>query len=435
MRKLIIQVAAYTAALFTSPSLADSNDTKLSSQNILPSTFSPPATFENVNLVRTINLDRAYPRETINVAIRNIASEPQEHYYLPFAGDIIGRVGGVEARDKKKEDSPHFRVEQVEYDTQRWDAFKHNTADATANPMCLHTISSTQFYRITLPQPLAPKAEQTLTITFYLISGTTPLPAKIGQNDKQYLSHSFSAYFPSAYTTLKQKTKVRFPNEDVTDYTTLPSPSTSGVTSENAQDPVKDGKSYTYGPFSNVPAGASEPCSVRYEFTKPLVHVTRLERDVEISHWGGNIATEERYELVNRAAALDGYFNRVMYQQAAYYNPPSVAMKQLWVPLSTDALDPYYTDDIGNVSTSRYVQGDGKNKLAVLDLKPRYPVYGDWRYKFRIGWNRAASGVVRKLKKGDGYVLWTHFLEGPKEREGVEYARVVTRIILPEGVT
>lgn len=222
-------------------------------------------------------------------------------------------------------------------------------------------------------------------------------------------------------------------SEDVTDYTTLNGPSTEGVKSENERDPVREGKSYTYGPFTNVPAGAVEPANVRYEFTKPLVHVTLLERDVEVSHWGGNLATEERYMLVNRAAGLNGQFNRVMYQQAAYYKPASVALEQMWVPLLPGAINPYYTDDVGNISTSHFRPGDGKAKAAILDLKPRYPIYGDWKFKFRLGWDRPLSDSLRKLKSGDTYVLSVPFLEGPREREGVEYAKVVSRIVLPEG--
>lgn len=137
---------------------------------------------------------------------------------------------------------------------------------------------------------------------------------------------------------------------------------------------------------------------------------------------------------MNRAAALKGQFSRVQWQQAAYYNPPSVALKALWFPLSPAARDAYFIDDVGNVSTSRWVAGDvGKGKQSVLDLRPRFPVFGDWRFKFRVGWDEKIDRLLRRLKGGEGYVLRVPFLEGPKEREGVEYERVVTRVVLPEG--
>ena len=51
--------------------------------------------------------------------IENTASSPQAEYYIPFRGDLIGNVGGLEARDKKKPQAPAFQSEAVEYDTYR----------------------------------------------------------------------------------------------------------------------------------------------------------------------------------------------------------------------------------------------------------------------------------------------------------------------------
>ena len=73
-----------------------------------------------------------------------------------------------------------------------------------------------------MPVALAPADQLTLSINYYVLSALQPLPAQIEQNDKQYVLHTFSAYAPSAYTTLKQKTKLKLPTTDVPDYTTLP---------------------------------------------------------------------------------------------------------------------------------------------------------------------------------------------------------------------
>lgn len=116
----LLKPSACVAALLATLSSADTNDTKLSSKQILPNTFRPPPVFENVNLVRTLNLERIYPRETINVAIRNIGQHAEEYYYIPFEGDTISRVGGVTARDKSKPNASSFEVEQVEYDPYRY---------------------------------------------------------------------------------------------------------------------------------------------------------------------------------------------------------------------------------------------------------------------------------------------------------------------------
>ena len=92
----------------------------LLSKQVLPSTFKPPQVFKNVNLVRSTNLDKSYPRETINVIIENIDSKPQSEYYLPFESSLISKVGGLEVKDKKDAEKGSFKVEVVGLDEQRY---------------------------------------------------------------------------------------------------------------------------------------------------------------------------------------------------------------------------------------------------------------------------------------------------------------------------
>ncbi|CAI6335313.1 unnamed protein product [Periconia digitata] len=399
-------ISSCLAALSSFASADPNASQPLLSRSVLPSTFKPPQVFKNANLVRSINLDKAYPRETINVIVENVDSKPQSEYYLPFEASLLARIGGLEVRDKKDAEKGTFAVEVVGLDTE----------------------SSTEFFLIHLPKPLGPKEQQTLSISYSVLSALAPMPAKIGQSEKQYVQYTFSAYSPSAYVTEKQKTKLKFPSGDVPDYTSLP----AELNAEKKADPQKQGSTFTYGPYNNVPAGAEEFASVRYEFTKPLTHATLLERDIEVSHWGGNLALEERYWLVNQGAQLKNHFSRVEWQKTQYLNPPSSALRELKLPLQPGSVDPYFTDDIGNVSTSRFRPG---NKEALLELKPRYPVFGGWKYSFRVGWNAELSSYLRKLSTGESYVLKVPFLEGPRIGEGIGYARVNLRVILPEGAT
>jgi oligosaccharyltransferase complex subunit alpha (ribophorin I) len=98
---------------------ADSNLT-YESRNILPATFAPPKHFRNVNLVRNINLEKSYPKETVNVVIENIDSKPQSEYYLPVEQGLLGRVGGMEVKDKKDAANTGFLVEVVGIDPARY---------------------------------------------------------------------------------------------------------------------------------------------------------------------------------------------------------------------------------------------------------------------------------------------------------------------------
>lgn len=293
--------------------------------------------------------------------------------------------------------------------------------------------SPTQYYVIHLPEPLAAKGKVTLSISYNILGALTALPASIKQDEKQYLAFDFSAYVPSVYKTLKQKTKVKFPSSDVPEYT-----KTEGLTS--AADPEKQGSSFTYGTYdtAKIPAGATYPVSVRYEFNKPLLVASLLERDLEVSHWGGNLATEERYWLRHDGASLANHFSRVTWSTQNFYinagQGSTSALRELKVPLRPGSVDPYFTDDIGNVSTSRFRPNNVRE--ASLELKPRYPLFGGWKYSFRIGWNNALSSALRKLKTGsDSYILSVPLIEGPKMQEGIQYERLVFSVLLPEGAT
>ncbi|KAI0877566.1 Ribophorin I [Hypoxylon argillaceum] len=371
-----------------------------SSKVALPSTFTPPQVFKNANLVHIISLEKNYVKESINLLIENLSPEPQDEYFLPFTSNQIQKVGGLEVKDRKNSDAGNFAVEVVEFDP----------------------LSDIQFYRIKLPSPLPSNGQQTLGISFYHLNALKPLPASIAQGDKQYLLYSFSAYCPSAYPTLKQKTEVKLPSPDVPEYTKI------AGNGETKEFPVKQGSKLTYGPFPEVPAGASSPVNVRYEFNKPVTHVSQLERDVEVSHWGGNVAFEERYTLLHYGANLSSQFSRVKWAQSQYFSPQTFALKEMKFILGAGSKDAYFTDVIGNVSTSRFRVS---KREAVLELKPRYPIFGGWKYPFTVGWNADSNNFLKK--SGGKFLLNIPLIEGPKQAEGVEYEYVDVRVILPEG--
>ena len=99
------------ASLLVASVSAQSNVTnQKQSQQILQADFKPPQVFENTNLVRTTNLEKGYVRETINIVVSNIDKKPQSEYYLPFEYNTIGKIGGIEVRDKKDAAKPPFSV-------------------------------------------------------------------------------------------------------------------------------------------------------------------------------------------------------------------------------------------------------------------------------------------------------------------------------------
>ncbi|KAF2671140.1 Ribophorin I [Microthyrium microscopicum] len=392
-------VALLSLSLAT-PALAASN----SSVKLLSNSFTPAPVFENTELVRNINLEKSYPRETTNIVIRNIGKEAQSEYYFLFPTAEIHNVGTFEARSKVSADTAKhpFKVELAQYETP----------------------SANSYFILHLNEPLKPSEKITIGVSYALLSAVHPLPALIEQVAAQTIVYPFSAHLPSAYKSQKQKTKLKLPTSSPAEFTKL-----EEKNAEGKKDPVHQGSSLTYGPYNAVEPFSTKPVSVRYEFTKPLLVATKFERDIEVSHWGGNLAVEERYWLTNRGAKLKNHFSRVQWQMSKYANPASVSAGSLTLPLLGGAENPYYTDDIGNVSTSNFRPG---RRESLLNIRPRYPIYGGWNYSFKVGWDHSLKGFLRKAG-GEKHVLKVPFMEGPRTDAGIAYEQVTVRVVLPEG--
>lgn len=75
---------------------------------------------------------------------------------------------------------------------------------------------------------------------------------------------------------------------------------------------------------------------------------------------------------------------------------------------------------------------------GVLELRPRYPLLGGWRYAFVTGYDQPLGDVLKKLDgsgSGSGKVgevlLGVPFVNAWKD---LVYGDVEVRVILPEGV-
>jgi oligosaccharyltransferase complex subunit alpha (ribophorin I) len=109
----------YAVALLSlSSTLSLASATNATAKTLLDS-FAVPPVFENSNLVRNINLERSYPRETINLVVKNIGSKPESEYYYLFPSDLVPNVSGLEVRDKRDPKAGLFLVELAQYASPR----------------------------------------------------------------------------------------------------------------------------------------------------------------------------------------------------------------------------------------------------------------------------------------------------------------------------
>lgn len=80
--------------------------------------------------------------------------------------------------------------------------------------------------------------------------------------------------------------------------------SSNAVRSHTELPPTKrQGKTITYGPYKNMPAWSSSLFSVHFENNYPFVRVTKLVRELEVSHWG-NVYVDEKYYIRSRPVLL-----------------------------------------------------------------------------------------------------------------------------------
>jgi len=235
-------------------------------------------------------------------------------------------------------------------------------------------------------------------------------PEKIQQGEKQLVRYNGNHYALSPYTTTSQTTTLALPSPNIESYSRLkPTQATDN--------------SITYGPYESVPALAVDPMTIHYENNAPFLSVTRLERVIELSHWG-NIAIEETMDVLHTGAKLKGPFSRYDYQRE--HNAYS-SIKSFKTILPASAKDVYYRDEIGNISTSHMrVQDDA----VEVDLRPRFPLFGGWKTHYKIGYNVPSYEYL--YCSGDNYILKMRLLDHVFDDLVVDELHVT--IILPEGV-
>jgi len=178
-----------------------------------------------------------------------------------------------------------------------------------------------------------------------------------------------------------------------------------------------------YGPYESQPPFSYEEMTVHFENNNKFLTVTRLERVLEISHWG-NIAVEEHIDLLHTGALLKGSFSRYEYARESKSGQASIQSFDTILPAA--ASDIYYRDEIGNISTSHTRI---KKDSVELNLRPRFPLFGGWKTRYTIGYNVPSYEYL--FHSGDEFALEMRLLDHIFDDMVVD--EMVLKIILPEG--
>jgi oligosaccharyltransferase complex subunit alpha (ribophorin I) len=165
------------------------------------------------------------------------------------------------------------------------------------------------------------------------------LPKKITIKEDQLVLFEDTQNIFSLYKTLEQELEIKLPSDKtrVIEY--------SEDNALKSKDKIVYSLNFAVEPLKLI------SLRIHYENNDPLMVFNYGYKSFEVSHWG-NIAVEERYQIENIGAKLDGEFGRVDFDDRGR-NGGKNAFKKLEskLPLRSNGL--WYRDEIGNISTSR----------------------------------------------------------------------------------
>ncbi|KAG7200307.1 hypothetical protein KM043_017771 [Ampulex compressa] len=265
-------------------------------------------------------------------------------------------------------------------------------------------------FLIELREPLLPGRTVSVEVETIFTHELKPHPKEITQKEKQLVKYIGNVYIYSPYPVIKQTTTVSLPSRNVESYTKL--------------KPVTQSDSVImYGPYKKQPAYSQEEITVHFENNNMFLTVTKLERTIEISHWG-NIAVEEHIDLLHTGALLKGSFSRYEYARESKSGQASIQSFDTILPAA--ASDIYYRDEIGNISTSHTRI---KKDSVELNLRPRFPLFGGWKTRYTVGYNVPSYEYL--FHSGDQYALEMRLLDHVFDDMVID--ELLVKIILPEG--
>lgn len=341
----------------------------------------------NKNVERIIDLTSQLVKISSTITAENTGKSPISSYVLSLEPGLLSNVSYISIKDWLKEE---LKLGQPEIDK--------------TNGLVTYTVF--------LKQLIQPLKSTNLYVEYVLTKTLIPFPSEITQKEKQYVRYFGNHYFYSPYLTKKQSTSVTLSSKLVESYSKL-------------KPVVQSESSITYGPYNDIPPFSEDILNVHYENHSPFLAVTRLERLIEISHWG-NIAVEENIEILHIGAKLKGPFSRYDYQRESGNNHHSIKSYKTILPAA--AYNIYYRDSNGNISTSQVRQ---RKEWIELELRPRFPLFGGWKSSYTLGYNVPSYQYLFR-KSSNQYVLVMRLFDHVFDDMFVD--ELETSIVLPVGV-
>jgi len=338
---------------------------------------------------RSIDASTHIARHTIRLSVYNKGEES--------ANDFILAV-------------PNFQVQDLSYVTA-----EQNNVKLSVIPLPDSIDKDCKQFQVTFTEPLMKDKSAKILVKMAFGNQYVAFPKEIRQNDIQKVIFRDNVFYYSVYRVSGQLTTIYLGNSNIETYSQYIPTSQKGDT-------------LTYGPYSAQSPRQYVELRVHFQNTKKLLTINKLTRLLEISHWG-NLAVEEHYDLKNSGPALkDNSFSRLDYQRSGN-NAPTV-ISHLIAKLPIDAHDIYYRDRIGNISTSTCRPSHHDKNYLEFDFQPRFPLFGNWKTEFYIGYNIPLVNVLSLSPGGHSYRFQYNF---GTPLENTIITSYTLKIIFPEG--
>lgn len=313
------------------------------------------------------------------------------------------------------------------------------------------SVDVTHLYSVALPQRFLEKSDPqanivtpniTIAVDLLFHKLSEALPKSVAQRSEAALLWEGDAVPRTVYGAGKVRVKARSPHPQIHSYALVPSQAGDDELT------TKSGSTITFGPQSNVPSVLQQvprKARVHYTYDQPIASIVNLQRLVEVSHWGDNLAFQDQVWFRNDGPQLKGHFSRVDHQIGAFYGGVGKNLvSDFGMQLPAGARDAYFVDQIGNVSTSHFRPAApsvrdferpshllSESQASHLHIQPRYPVMGGWNYTFTIGWNLPLGpGGWGKSLGSNEYSVAVPFWNAI---QNIPVGQVSTKIVLPEG--
>jgi len=356
----------------------------------LANAFEVPKNVYIDNLHRQLDISQSVIRENVAISVR-AKKDDVKFFYLTYKKDLMPNLSTMVAFTKvDKEEILEIEQEEIEED------------------------SDLAYFKVNLEKPINIGERAIVNIEVSIVKVLKPYPKYIEQNDDQYVLFSTNVYYLSPYIVNKQKTTFKI-GETIKSYSEEPAPV---KVSEN---------DVYYGPYKDIEPGTEKIVSLHYKFKGTLIHFEKIERTIEISHWGHTVSYKEDLIVHHDGSELKNNFNRIAFQKSKFYTETPSSVKDMIFVLPPKAKDIFFVDTIGNVSTSAFHKDETRTLLQIL---PRYPLFGGWKYTWSQGYNNPLDGNVKYSSTLKKYVFQAPILLSIKH---VPVDHFKLNVILPEG--